>query len=76
MAGLFGGARTQQPEVRTPDPLPPAPVRSAEDTASLAARQREGFFRRAGRAATTLTGGSGTNGGISAVRFLGGAAQT
>lgn len=76
MAGLFGGNQAPMPEVKTPDPLPPAPVRSAQDTAALAARQREGYFRRAGRQATSLTGGGGTGGGVSAIRFLGGAAQT
>lgn len=75
MAGLFGSTPAP-PEVKMPDPAPPAPLRTAEDTAALAANQREGFFRRGGRAATSLTGGGGTGGGVSALRFLGGAART
>lgn len=74
MAALF--STPKMPEVKTPDPLPPAPVRSAEDTSNLAAQQRESFFRRGGRASTMLTGGAGTGGGVSAIRFLGGAART
>lgn len=74
MAGLFGSPAI--PEVRMPDAAPPAPTRTAEETASLAASQREGFFRRGGRAATSLTGGAGAGVGASALRFLGGAART
>lgn len=74
MAALF--STPKMPEVRTPDPLPPAPTRSAEDTSALAASQRESFFRRGGRASTMLTGGAGTGGGVSVIRFLGGAART
>lgn len=64
------------PEVRYPDALPPPPERSDADTASLAEQQRSKFFRKGGRASTMLTGGSGTEGSSSAIRFLGGAART
>lgn len=74
MSGLF--SKPKVPEVRTPDPLPPAPERTAEETAALAEDQRSRFARRSGRAGTMLTGGSGTEGGSSAIRFLGGAART
>jgi hypothetical protein len=74
MSALF--STPKMPKVQTPDPAPPAPTRSAEDTANLAAQQRESFFRRGGRGSTMLTGGSGTGGGVSAIRFLGGAART
>lgn len=63
------------PAVRYPDPLPPTPERTDAETAALADEQR-GQFARRGRAATMLTGGAGTEGGTSAVRFLGGAART
>lgn len=77
MAALFSKPKIPEaPKAEAPDPLPPAPVRSAEDTSNLAAQQRENFFRRGGRAATMLTGGGGTGGGVSAIRFLGGAART
>lgn len=74
MAALFSSPK--MPEVKTPDPLPPAPERSAEVTSALAAEQRSRFFRRGGRAGTMLTGGSGAGGGTSAISFLGGAART
>lgn len=75
MAALF--STPKMPEApKAPDPLPPAPTRSAEDTSALAAEQRSKFFNRGGRAATMLTGGSGASGGVSAIRFLGGTART
>lgn len=74
MAGLF--SKPKVPEVKTPDPLPPAPERSSEETAALAEEQRSRFARRAGRASTMLTGGAGADSGSSAIRFLGGAART
>ena len=74
MAALF--SKPKMPEVKDPAPLPPPPERSDADTAALAERQRAGFFNRGGRATTMLTGGSGTSGASSAVRFLGGAART
>lgn len=74
MAALF--STPKMPEVKTPDPAPPPPTRSAEDTSALAAEQRARFFQRGGRGATSLTGGTGTGGGVSAIRFLGGAART
>lgn len=64
------------PEVRYPDPLPPPPERTDADTSALAEEQRAKFFRKGGRASTMLTGGSGTEGGTSAIRFLGGASRT
>lgn len=64
------------PEIRYPDPLPPAPDRSDAQTQALAEQQRSQFFRRGGRAATMLTGGTGTEGGSGAIRFLGAAART
>lgn len=63
------------PPVRYPDPLPPPPERSDADTQALAEQQRQKFFRGS-RANTMLTGGEGTGGGSSAIRFLGGAAKT
>lgn len=68
--------RQQMPQVQTPDALPPPPERSDPETAALAESQRARFGRGGGRASTMLTGGSGTGGGQSAVRFLGGAART
>lgn len=68
--------KPSMPEVRYPDPVPPAPERSSAQTQALADMQRSQFFRRGGRATTMLTGGTGTEGGSSAIRFLGGAART
>lgn len=62
----------KMPEVQYPDPPPPAPERSDAETQSMAAAQREKFFKRRGRASTMLTGGTGTDGGMSAARYLGG----
>lgn len=64
------------PEVRYPDPLPPAPERTDAETAALAEEQRARFASRRGRASTMLTGGGGVDGGSAAVQFLGGAART
>lgn len=69
-------SRPKMPEVRYPDPLPPPPERTDTETARLAEDQRSAFFKRGGRAMTMLTGGSGTEGSASAIRFLGGAART
>lgn len=66
----------KMPEVRYPDLLPPPPERSDAQTQALAEAQRSRFFRGGGRATTMLTGGSGTEGGTGAIRFLGGAART
>lgn len=77
MAGLFGSPQQQAPEVKMPDPVPPAPERTSQETASLAEEQRRKFAStRSGRARTILTGGMGGGGGVSALRFLGGAART
>lgn len=73
MAALF--SKPKVPEVSTPDPLPPPPERSADDTARLAQEQRS-RFARGGRAFTALTGGQGAGTGMSAARFLGAAAGT
>lgn len=64
--------------IEMPEPLPPPPERSAEDTSALVAEQRSKFFRRRGRASTMLTGGPGVdvNNSAAAVRFLGSAAKT
>lgn len=73
----FGGGSSSAPQVRMPDPLPPAPERTSTETQNLADEQRRRFaMNQAGRAATMLTGGSGTSGASAAVRFLGGAART
>ena len=64
------------PPAPPPAPLPPPPERSDADIAALAEQQRAKFFKRGGRAATLLTGGSGTEGGSGAIRFLGGTART
>lgn len=74
MTALF--SKPKVPEVQTPDPLPPAPERTAEETAALAEQQRSRFFSRGGRSSTSLTGGTGATSGSSAVSFLGGAART
>lgn len=66
----------KMPAVRYPDPLPPPPERSGSETQALAEQQRAQFARRGGRATTMLTGGTGTEGGSGAIRFLGGAART
>ncbi len=74
----FGGrTKTVVQEVKVPEPLPPAPERTATETAALAEEQRRRFATgRSGRASTILTGGTGGAGGVSALRFLGGAART
>ena len=74
MSGLF--SKPKIPDPKPVDPLPPAPERTAEETARLAEEQRRVFSRRSGRAGTMLTGGQGTAGAASAVSFLGGAART
>lgn len=74
MGGLF--KKPKMPEVRPVAPPPPAPERTADDTAALAAEQRNKFFKRGGRGGTSLTGGQGTSGGVSAISYLGGAART
>lgn len=74
MAALFSTPKI--PTVNMPDPLPPASVRTAADTQQLASDQRRKFANRGGRSSTMLTGGAGTGGGVSAIRFLGGAART
>lgn len=57
-------------------PLPAAPERSDDETASLAEEQRKRYASSGdGRASTFLTAG-GTTQGFSAVRYLGGAAAT
>lgn len=76
MAALFSTPKMPEVKQVTPDYTPPAPVRSAEDTSQLAAEQRRTFAKRGGRSSTMLTGGAGTGGGVSAIRFLGGAART
>lgn len=69
---IFGSA----PKPQMPPPLPPTPERTDTETASLADAQRRRFAASGdGRAATFLTGGGLTQ-GSSAVRYLGGAAQT
>lgn len=74
MAALF---RTpKQPEVKMPDPLPPAPERSDAQTADLAEAQRRRFASGGGRAMTLLSGGSGVASVMTASRFLGNAART
>lgn len=74
MAALF--SKPKMPEVRAPDPLPPPPERSSDETVALAEAQRAELAKRRGRAATMLTGGSGASGGSAAISFLGGAART
>jgi hypothetical protein len=74
MVGLF--SKPKVPEVRMPGPLPPPPEKSDAEIQSLAEKQRAAFAARKGRAATELTGGQGTSGGSSVIRFLGGAAPT
>lgn len=70
----FGKPKTVVQEVKTPDPLPPQPERTSAETNNLAEEQRRRFATgRSGRAATILTGGAGGSGGVSAIRFLGGA---
>lgn len=70
----FGKPKTVVQEVKTPDPLPPAPERTSAETATLAEEQRRRYAtERKGRAATILTGGAGGSGGLSAIRFLGSA---
>lgn len=66
-------AVTQAPII-TPEAVP---ERTAEQTSEIADSQRRRFATSGGgRAATMLTGGTGTSGGSQAVRFLGGAART
>ena len=73
MAALFSSPAPAPPPVKMPDPLPPAPERTAQDTAALAEAQRRKFMTQSsGRASTSLTGGMGGGGGVSAIRFLGG----
>lgn len=75
MSSLFAAPKV--PEVRqTVSALPAAPERTSAQTSALADAQRAKFFDRAGRESTMLTGGAGTSGGLSAVRYLGGAART
>lgn len=75
MGALF--SRPKTPEVRAPQPLPPAPERTSEEVQDLAAQQREELLKRRGRASTWLTGGSGASTpSISSQRYLGGAART
>jgi hypothetical protein len=65
-------ARSKMPPVIQPDPPPPAPERGVGETAELAEKQRQQFFRRGGgRANTFLTGGSGGGPSSTALRFLG-----
>lgn len=59
-------------KVNIPDAPPPVPERSDSDVASLASSQRDKFFRGGGRSSTSFTGGLGTGGGESVMRFLGG----
>lgn len=76
--GIF--SKPKIPKVTPAPQLPVAdavPERTSEQTSALAEEQRSRFFRsQGGRAATMLTGGTGTEGGSAAIRFLGGAART
>lgn len=77
MGALF--SKPKVPKVAAAPVITPEaiPERTSEQTASLAEEQRRRFFTsQGGRSATMLTGGTGTEGGSSAVRFLGGAART
>lgn len=67
-------ASPKMPEVRYPDPPPPAPERSDAQTQALAASQRELAQRRFGRANTVLNNSNGET--SAAIRLLGGAART
>lgn len=73
--GMF---KAPKPQVAAAPIIPePVPERTAEQTSEIADSQRRRFATGgAGRAATMLTGGTGTAGGSQAVRFLGGAART
>lgn len=69
-------SKPKQAPVIMPEPLPPPPERTDQQTQALADGQRRRFAGASqGRAATFLTGG-GLSAGSSAVRFLGGAAAT
>lgn len=74
MSGLF--SKPKIPKVASVSAPEPPPERSAAETTALSDEQRARFANRGGRAMTMLTGGLGTEGGSSAVRFLGGAART
>jgi hypothetical protein len=74
MSGLFGGSTTTT--ASTVAASPPAAERSDSQTTALADSQRANYAKRRGRAMTMLTGGSGADSTISAVRYLGGAART
>lgn len=70
MASLFGA---QVPTVAAPTPAPPAPDRSSAEVTALGAAQRARFYgAQSGRAATELTGGTGTDKPSAVVRLLGG----
>jgi hypothetical protein len=73
MAALFSKPKTPDPVL--PNPLPPPPDRSSDETAALAAEQRQ-KAAKGGRAFTMLTGGQGAGTGAVASRYLGAAART
>lgn len=74
MTALF--STPKQPKVRPVSPPIAAPDLSAADVSALADEQRNRFFGKLGKAGTLLTGGGGADGGVSVIRFLGGAAKT
>ena len=76
MSKVFSPSKPKAQSVPMPEPLPPPPERTDEQTVALAEDQRKRFASTGGgRAATWLTQG-GTQQGSAAVRFLGGAART
>lgn len=75
MSSMFGGRQqsVMMPVIPQPTPAPPPPDRSDAEIAAAAKSQRDKFFgAQGGRAATMLTGGSGTETPSRTTRFLGG----
>jgi hypothetical protein len=65
------------PDPKPPPAPPPVPERSDTEVQALAEEQRLALQARRGRAKTWLTGGMGASTTpTTAVRFLGGAAET
>lgn len=79
VTSIFSGGSPSAPApviIPPPEPLPAPPSRSDAETEALAEEnRRQNTPRRAGRASTFLTG-AGTTAASSAVRFLGGSANT
>lgn len=68
MTSMFKGPK-QQPQKPQPDPIP-APSRSADEVATLAASQKARYNTSGGRASNLLTGGGGAGGAFASAASL------